>query len=347
MLKDHIVGLTPAFDDPNYALIRQAGFEWVREGYSFPFEDQVGGKLSQGFLRSVETIDRYLAEGLQVLASFPGPGSYRYIPKENKTVYYRAMPLWMGEIDEDRYYDQLYAAAKWLGEYTRGKITYWQIANEPDIDIFRGPLSLEQSARWLMTAARGIKAGNPAARCGINLGYINDDAHWLMAHIYAVDDSPFDYLGIDGYMGSWQVGGPDSWIPYIDEVTALTHKPVIINEWGYSSLHWGPKYKDLELKEYYTQDVCRTKAWSYVWGKGHTPEAQAEYVIRCQEIFAKHPNVIGNFFFRWSDTETCWQCGEADCPAECAWGCVDPHENPKPAYYALKEGNKKYFGKGE
>lgn len=117
-------------------------------------------------------------------------------------------------------------------------------------------------------------------------------------------------------------------------------------EWGYSSLQWGEKLTDLERKNFYNQDVCRNKYWDKVWGKGHTPEAQADYVIRCQEIFAQHPNVIGNFFFRWSDAETCWQCGEPDCPAECAWGCVDTHENPKPAYWALKEGNKRYFNKG-
>ena len=77
--------------------------------------------------------------------------------------------------------------------------------------------------------------------------------------------------------------------------------------------------------------------------KGDTPEEQARYVQLCQKIFAEHPAVIGNFFFRWSDAETCWQCGERDCPAECAWGCVDVNENPKPAYYALKEGNEKWF----
>ena len=139
---------------------------------------------------------------------------------------------------------------------------------------------------------------------------------------------------------------PMSEIVRVHASSGTTGKPVIINEWGYSSLQWGEKLTDLERKNFYNQDVCRNKYWDKVWGKGHTPEAQAEYVIRCQEIFAQHPNVIGNFFFRWSDAETCWQCGEPDCPAECAWGCVDTHEHPKPAYWALKEGNQRYFNKG-
>jgi hypothetical protein len=346
MLKNHMVGLTPAFDNPNFKLMRDAGFEWVRQGYAFPFEDRIGGKLSEGFLRSEKLVDRFLNEGFHVLASFPGPGSMRYVPEAGKTVYHRAMPAWMGALDEDGYYAMLFEAARWLGDYTKDKITYWQIANEPDIDIFFGPLTREQNVRWLLTAARGVKAGNPKAQCGINLGFLNDYARFLMKEIYTIDDSPFDYLGIDGYMGSWQAGGPDTWHWYIDEVTALCGKPVIINEWGYSSLQWGEKQFDLELKNHYNQDVCRHKYWDKVWGKGHTSQAQAEYVVRCQKIFAEHPNVIGNFFFRWSDTDACWQCGESDCPAECAWGCVSADETPKPAYWALKEGNKKYFGKG-
>ena len=78
-------------------------------------------------------------------------------------------------------------------------------------------------------------------------------------------------------------------------------------------------------------------------GKGHTPEEQARYISECLPVFAEHPDVIGNFFFRWSDAPFCWQCGEANCPAECEWGCVDCDQKPKPAYYALKDGIKALF----
>lgn len=44
MLKNHMVGITPAFDGPNYELMRQAGFEWVRQGYSFPL--RIGSAVS-------------------------------------------------------------------------------------------------------------------------------------------------------------------------------------------------------------------------------------------------------------------------------------------------------------
>ena len=303
----------------------------------------MGGTLSDEFKRSEELVETFLDEGFQVLASFPGPGSMRYVPSAGKTVYSRAMPEWMGDLDHQAYFDQLFGAAEWLGARTAGKIQYWQVANEPDIDIFYGPLTKEQNIKFLMTAARGLLAGNPKAKPGINLGYINDYARLLMKEMYRVPDSPFAYLGIDGYMGSWQMGWPETWRGYIDETARLSGKPIIINEWGFSSLQWGEKYTDLEHKNHYNQEVCYHKHWFYTWGKGHTPEEQARYVRQCQEIFAQHPAVIGNFFFRWSDAETCWQCGERDCPAECAWGCVDVDEKPKPAYYALKEGNRTLF----
>ena len=342
MKKGHMTGITPAHNNPDFALMRELGVRWVRLAYPFPFSDEKG-TLSQGFLNADKQIEKFRSEGFEILSSFTGPGSMRYIPEAGKTVYYRAVPEYLGNPSDERYSELLYEAAVFTGEYTRGRISWWQIANEPDIDIFYGPLTEQDNIKFLLNAANGIIKGNPDAQCGINIGYINDYARMLMREMYAVPDSPFAYLGIDGYMGSWQPGGPQTWTPYIEETAKLSGKPIIINEWGFSSLQWGEKYTDVELKNHYNQDVCRNKYWTITWGKGHTPEEQARYISECLPIFAEHPDVIGNFFFRWSDTRECWQCGEADCPAECAWGCVDSDQNPKPAYHALKEGTKLYF----
>ena len=342
MRQGHIIGITPAHNNPDFALMRELGIKWVRQGYPFPFKDEKG-TLSESFKRADEHIQKFINEGFDILCSFTGPGSMRYISEAGKTVYYRAVPEYLGDPSEDRYHELLSEAAEFLGDFTKDRITWWQIANEPDIDIFYGPLSQKDNIRFLMNAARGIIKSNPAAQCGINLGYINDYARVLMKEMYAIPDSPFAYLGIDGYMGSWQTGGPQTWVGYINETAELSGKPIIINEWGFSSLQRGDKYNDLELKNHYNQDVCRKKEWHISWGDGHTPEEQARYISECLPIFAEHPAVIGNFFFRWSDTNQCWQCGEADCPAECAWGCVDTKQNPKPAYYALKDGLSNLF----
>ena len=239
MKTNHMIGITPAHDAPRFDLLRDLGVRWVRQGYVFPFAERGSERPSEAFLRSEEQVETYLREGFQVLASFPGPGSMRYAPEEGKTVYVRAMPEWMGEVGSEDYQKALFDAAQWLAERTKGKITYWQVANEPDIDIFYGPLTKDQNIGFLMTAARGLLAGNPDAKPGINLGYINDYARLLMREMYAIPDSPFAYLGIDGYMGSWQLGGPETWVSYIDETARLSGKPILINEWGFSSLQWG------------------------------------------------------------------------------------------------------------
>jgi hypothetical protein len=108
-----------------------------------------------------------------------------------------------------------------------------------------------------------------------------------------------------------------------------------------------PKTDDPERKKHYNQSVCRDKAWPRVWRKEHSPQEQAVYIRECLKVFAEHPKVIGNFFFRWSDTATCWQCGQSDCPAECAWGIVDVKGKPKPGYYALKDAVKALFPQRE
>jgi len=37
----------------------------------------------------------------------------------------------------------------------------WQVSNEMDIRIFRGPMTVEQAARFLKAGSLGIKEGNP------------------------------------------------------------------------------------------------------------------------------------------------------------------------------------------
>jgi hypothetical protein len=191
---------------------------------------------------------------------------------------------------------------------------------------------------FLFAGARGVKRGNPNARAGINIGFLTDYSKMQIERLYGVPDTPFDYIGLDGYMGSWQPGGPEDWVTYIDNAVAFAGKPAIINEWGYSSLSRGAAADDPERKKHYNQEVCATMAWSHVWRTAHSLEEQAEYIGAALEIFAAHPQVIGNFFFKWSDDATCWQCGRAGCPAECAWGLVDVNGKPKPAYYAYKAG---------
>jgi hypothetical protein len=337
-----MVGLSPAAN-PDVQLLKDAGIQWLRMHVGFPFQDSVEGPPSDRFKRNLERLSGLSDAGFRLLGTTHGPGSSRYDPATKTTRWMNGMPEWAGTYNDDRYYQVVEAAAAEMARQTKGLVQYWQIANEPDIDIFRGPLSVEQMDRFLLAGGRGIRRGNPDARPGINLGGPNDDARALARRVYRIEDTPFDYVGIDGYFGSWQRGGPDNWPAFINEAQAMTGKPVIIAEWGYSSLQEGPIMDDPQRTKHYNQDVCRNKRWGKVWRTSHSPEEQAEYVRQCLRIFADHPHCVGNFFFRYGDTETCWQCGQPLCPAECAWGMTDVQGRPKPAYHALKESVRELF----
>ena len=68
-------------------------------------------------------------------------------------------------------------------------------------------------------------------------------------------------------------------------------------------------------------------------------EGQAAYITEAFKAFASHRDaLLGIFFYRWEDQETCWACGEPDCMVETAWGLVDLQGRAKPSLQAFKEG---------
>jgi len=259
------------------------------------------------------------------------------VPEERVARWVRGVPEWAEPFDEDRYYDTYQAACEEVARKTAGLVEYYQISNEPDNRQFTGWLSDDQIVRFLLAGAEGVHAGNPRGQTGINLATLDDRGRWLLRAIYQIDDSPFDYVGLDGYFGSWHPGGPEQWPTTIDEAYAITCRPVLIPEWGYASIGTPTLHLCTEQDPNYNQLTCQNQAFANVWHDEHSPEVQAEYIRECLRIFATHPNVLGSFMFKWGDDELCWQCGGRACPAETRWGFVDIEGKPKPAYWAFKQ----------
>lgn len=92
--------------------------------------------------------------------------------------------------------------------------------------------------------------------------------------------------------------------------------------------------------EYSNHLYCELAEGTGLYGFAHTPEGQAdfyEYLIpRIMEV----DYVIGAFVYCWGDSDSCYVCGQTDCPVETGWGLVDGVGNPKPSYYAVKEAFK-------
>ena len=323
--------------NPDYELMKEAGIEWLRIGFSYPFRDRLRGELTERFQETIELVKSLRRMGFRVMGVTPLAGSERFSRDLSKSVWQPGIPEWVGSYDSDGFYEAYREGCKEIGRRTAGLVEMWQVSNEMDIRIFRGPMTVEQAARFLKAGSLGIKEGNPETKTSMNPAGLNEDGRWLFKTLYSKGERIFDYAGIDGYFGSWAPGGPESWTPVIEEIHRMTNTPVLVHEWGYSSIGRVKERPDGRPPEGWNSWNCFEKAWFNVWNKEHSGAEQAEYVKVTLEMFSKTPNLAGNFFFRWHDPPTCWQCGQPNCPSECGWGLGDSEGKPKPAYYAFKE----------
>ncbi|MEM2129249.1 MAG: hypothetical protein QXZ70_01485 [Candidatus Bathyarchaeia archaeon] len=333
------------YSEADFALMKKAGIEWIRVGFPYPFRDRLNGELSQRFLERVEHVKGLVKKGFKVMGVTPLAGSFRFSKEIGKSVWHSDLPAWAGTYDMDSFYEAYREGCKEIGRRTAGLVGLWQISNEMDIRIFRGSMTVEQAGRFLTEGSNGVKEGNPEAETSINPAGLGADGRWLFETLYAEGKRVFDYAGIDGYFGSWAPGGPESWLPVLEEIHRITKMPVIIHEWGYSSTGRVKERPSGSPPEGWNGWNCYEKAWYNVWKKEHSEAEQAEFVKAAIEFFAGIPYLVGNFFFRWRDPPTCWQCGQPECPSECGWGLLNVQGKPKPAYYALKEAYEILFKK--
>ena len=89
--------------------------------------------------------------------------------------------------------------------------------------------------------------------------------------------------------------------------------------------------------EYSNHIYCELAEGMGLYGFEHTPEGQGdffEYIIpKVREL----DYVIGMCVYCWADSDSCYVCGQSDCPVETGWGLVDGKGNPKPAYYSVQK----------
>jgi len=329
--------VTHEWADP--ALLREAGIGWVREGVPYPFVDRLGGTLSRGYEKASEMIGRYASAGIKVMASTLQPGSALWEPDASGklvSVWHNRYPKWYGALGTEDFLRNFEETARWLAKDLKGQVQAWQIANELDIGQFAGPLNPRQACELILRGARGIKKEDPGAVVGHNVAGAHE-AYFFLGHLFPPGGSDLiSYCGVDGYYGSWSPGSPDDWAARVRELHALTGAPVILNEWGFASA--GGVLTDEERRS--GVSVCQSRKWPYSWGKGHTPEGQAEFITRALQALASlrdEGKLLGQFYFRWADQKTCWQCGQPGCPAETAWGLVDLEGKPKPSYRGFQE----------
>ena len=328
---------TSALPDADTDLIRSTGIGWVRQGFPFPFEDRLGGRVPDDYRRAKSRAEAWAAAGLKVMGVSPLPVASRYEPDEAGTLrlgWTRRFPDGCGPLGSQQCNEAYKATCRWLAEDLRGLVTMWQIANELDIEMFAGPLNPRQACELILAGAAGLKAADPSLLVGHNPAGA-PAAYFLYGRLYGRADGLLDYCGVDGYYGTWAPGGPEDWAGRIAELHELTGVKVLVNEWGFASR--GELAAQGEAPPGAAN--CQLRAWHHTWGPGHTPDGQAAFVREAFDAFcSQREALLGVFFYRWEDQQRCWQCGSEDCPIETAWGLVDTQGRPKPSLDAFRNG---------
>lgn len=307
----------------HYSDLRNAGINAVRTDIPFPFSD-AGGGISEKFQTTSEWIREMRAEGFVVIGITPYP---------------HAIPEWEGAIASDEWFGTVRRACAFLGEHFGDDIPIWQCTNEMNLDGFRQPLDPDQALTFLRESGRGIKDASTSLQAGVNMGGFNDLAVDMYRAVYGpeshADIVPWDYVGTDGYFGTWERGSPRTWIEKTDLLAEITPLPVIVMEWGYSSA--GRILPPEEVIEN-AIDSHEVQAWCWGWEmpdgevRPHDPATQARYIEETIPILRER--TIGQMYYCRGDSDRC-SCGEVSCPVEAKWGLFNPRGEPKPSYFAM------------
>ncbi|NJD02223.1 MAG: hypothetical protein FIA99_06410 [Ruminiclostridium sp.] len=315
MGRKFLAGIT--HPDQDVEQIKDIGFNAIRLNIPFPFENE-DGELCRDFLQTAGWIDEAAAAGLSVAGITANPGD---------------MPDWAGKAGSDKFYRKFQDTCRFLSSYFKGKVVVWQIGNEMNLKNSRKPLDADEAVRFAVAGIHGILEGNPGVLVGINMAELEQEALYIYDQVYNKSRAGANYIGSDGYFGTWHKGGPDRWYEFIKQLYNLAGMPIIVHEWGFASEGGAMTPEELASGVY----PCSVKKWRYTWGEGHTRESQAEYIRRIYSILLNDPRVIGCFYYAWNDGPMCWQCGQPDCPCEKCWGIFDTAGNRKPSWYAHRE----------
>ncbi len=209
-----------------------------------------------------------------------------------------------------------------------------------NLEGFRQPLTPDQALTFLRESGRGIKDASTSLQAGVNMGGFNDLAVDMYRAVYQpesqADVVPWDYVGTDGYFGTWERGSPQTWIEKIGLLGEITPLPVIVMEWGYSSAG-----RILPPEEVIEDGIESHEVQAWCWGwempdgtvRPHDPATQARYIEEALPILRER--TIGQVYYCRGDSDTC-SCGETSCPVEANWGLFNPHGEPKPSYFAMR-----------
>ena len=95
----------------------------------------------------------------------------------------------------------------------------------------------------------------------------------------------------------------------------------------------------------FCESNCKLETRSLEQMRADTPEGQAKFFKVMIPRLHEKKFMAGSIVYCWADSDSCYMCGQHDCPTETRWGLVDRFANPKPSFYAVREAFGKIRGK--
>ncbi len=200
----------------NYEQIKGANIGWIRIDIPFPFN--ADSSLSESYLSFKKRCKAFEDNGIKVMAVTPYPTDY---------IEYGA------DIRTEEGTEKVKEIGEFLINDMQGVVSGFQITNEMGIPRFTIPLTLKEAAKFIGV---NLEVMHPLKK-DIIIGY-NSAGPEAMLHSLLLPYMSFcDYVGVDIYLGCFFNVPGFIWIfeALCRYLWAMTHKPILIQEFGYLS----------------------------------------------------------------------------------------------------------------
>ena len=356
--------------DPAYKQIKKANIHWIREDIPFPLDDN--GKISPYYKAWKKEMLGYAKRGIKVMAITPYPEKFidhgmdirkdEDIPKIQKIARYLLKDLRnvagafqiTNEMGVDRFTDPLTMeeAAKFIGVQAeamypiRGNILIGY--NLGGLGIVELPPLMAKYNKYIDYVGIDLYFG-----CFENIVKSLETFPALMKYASTLTRKPI-ILAEFGYIGLGEPKTPEQKQKILQKRYKVNSEAEARQDINAFIKHL-PKdlrdefrhlYKDksdsekadLLFKGEYANHIYRELSeGTGLDGYPHTPEGQAKFFADLIPMIKDLDFCIGAFIYMWNDSDSCYVCGQKDCPVETGWGIVDGEGKLKPAYYAVQK----------
>ena len=201
--------------DTQYQKIKDASIGWIREDIPFPFDDD--GSLSPAYVKTKQDMQKYVDNGIKVLAITPNPRDYLAHGLDSRD-------------EED--IPEIQQIARFYIEEFRGIAGAFQVANEMGVDRFTKPFTIKEAAKFVGIQLEAMYPIRGDILIGYNAG---GPTMATLPFLMMPYNKYVDYVGMDLYFGSFEnvVKSMETYPAVLKMMHVVTGKPVMITEFGY------------------------------------------------------------------------------------------------------------------